>query len=93
MISIKGRDLALTRHSISGLFNPAVTLGLAMIGAITWIRAGLVFIAEMFGAMAAAGIVSALFPGALGVNTTLNRTTSVARGLCKFLFTQHEISS
>ena len=54
-----------------------------MIGAITWIRAGLVFIAEMLAGMAAAGIVSALFPGPLNVATTLNSQTSVTRGLCK----------
>lgn len=68
---------------ISGLFNPAVTLALALIGAISWVRAGLVFIAEMLGAMASAGIVAAMFPGTLAVSTTLHPGTSVARGLCK----------
>lgn len=67
----------------SGLFNPAVTLALALIGAISWARAGLVFIAEMLGAMASAGVVAAMFPGTLAVSTTLNTDTSLARGLCK----------
>lgn len=64
-----------------------------MIGAISWMRAGLVFIAEMLGAMASAGVVSALFPGALGVNTTLNSKTSIARGLCKLLLPNYNMST
>ena len=66
-----------------GLFNPAVTLGLALIGAISWTRAGLVFIAEMLGAMASAGVVAALFPNTMAVQTTLGGGTSLARGVCK----------
>ena len=57
-----------------------------MIGAITWIRAGLVFIAEILGSMCSAAVVSALFPGPLAVTTSLNGTTSVARGFCKFSY-------
>lgn len=34
-----------------GLFNPAVTLGMALIGAVTWTRAGLIFIAQILGSM------------------------------------------
>ena len=68
----------------TGLFNPAVCLGLALIGAISWSRAGLVFIAEMFGAMASAGVVAALFPSTMAVQTTLGGSTSLVRGLCKF---------
>ena len=54
-----------------------------MIGAISWVRAGLVFIAEMLGAMASAGVVAALFPGTEAVQTTLGGGTSLAQGLCK----------
>lgn len=68
----------------SGLFNPAVALALALVGAITWVRAGLVFIAEMLGAICSAAVVSALFPGPLNVTTTRNNTTSLARGVCAF---------
>lgn len=45
-----------------GLFNPAVTLGLTLIGCLTYTRAAIVFIAQILGALASAGIVSALFP-------------------------------
>lgn len=46
-------------------------------------RALLIFIAQILGGIAAAAVVSGLFPGPLNVSTTLNGTTSIARGLCK----------
>ncbi|KAL0261884.1 Aquaporin-1 [Diplodia seriata] len=64
-----------------GLFNPAVTLGLCLIGAVGWIRGALVMFAQMVGAIAAAGVVSCLFPGPLRVRTVLSSNTSVVRGL------------
>jgi len=64
-----------------GLFNPAVTLGMALIGAIGWIRAILVFISQILGSMAAAGVVLATFPGPMNVSTTLGGGTSVVQGL------------
>lgn len=67
-----------------GLFNPAVTLGMALIGALTWTRAGLVFVAQILGSIASAGIVSVLFPGPLNVSTSLGGGTSVAQGVCGF---------
>ncbi|KAL1626688.1 Aquaporin-1 [Diplodia seriata] len=41
----------------------------------------LVFIIQIIGGIAAAGIVSALFPGPMSVRTTLSDGTSVVRGL------------
>lgn len=64
-----------------GLFNPAVTLGMALIGAIGWIRGILVFISQVLGSMAAAGVVLATFPGPMNVSTTLGGGTSVVQGL------------
>ncbi|QDS68066.1 hypothetical protein FKW77_009854 [Venturia effusa] len=66
-----------------GLFNPAVSLGLALIGAIGWIRFLVVIVAQILGGIAAAGIVSSLFPGDLAVRTTLSTLpqTSIQRGL------------
>lgn len=63
--------------------NLKVTLGLALIGAVGWIRAFLVVIAQILGAIAAAGIVSALFPGPLLVRTTLstNPATTIQQGV------------
>jgi aquaporin related protein len=64
-----------------GLFNPAVTIAMALIGAMGWINAALLIISQILGAIAAAGVVSALFPGPLSVRTTLSPETSAVRGL------------
>ncbi|CAD0054927.1 unnamed protein product [Aureobasidium pullulans] len=59
----------------------SVTLALCLIGACKWLRGLLVFIGQILGAIAAAGIVSCLFPSAMNVSTTLGGGTSVVRGL------------
>lgn len=58
-----------------------VTLGMCLIGAVGWFRGLLVFISQILGSMASAGVVSALFPGPMNVSTTLGDSTSIARGL------------
>lgn len=58
-----------------------VTLGLCLIGAVPFLRGLLVFIAQMLGAMASAGVVKALFPGPLAVTTSLSGGTNKAQGL------------
>ncbi|KAF2807461.1 aquaporin-like protein [Mytilinidion resinicola] len=74
-----------------GLFNPAVTLGLCLIGAVGWIRGAFSLISQIAGAMAAAGVASALFPGPLAVRTTLTAGTSVVRGLFIEMFLTAEL--
>jgi aquaporin related protein len=69
-----------------GLFNPAVTLGMALIGAIGWVRGSLIFLAQILGSMAAAGVVLSTFPGPMNVSTTLGGGTSVVQGLCEYSF-------
>ena len=66
-----------------GLFNPAVSLGLALIGAIGFLRMGVAIAAQILGAIAAAAVVSGLFPGPLLVQTRLSKypETSVTRGV------------
>lgn len=64
-----------------GLFNPAVTFGLWMIGALPIVRAVLLFATQILGGMAAAAVVGCLFPGPLTVNTTLSGGTSIVQGL------------
>ncbi len=58
-----------------------VTLGLCLIGAVPYVRGIIDFTAQIIGAIAASGVVAALFPGPLAVRTTLGAGTSVARGL------------
>jgi aquaporin rerated protein, other eukaryote len=61
--------------------NQQVTLALCTIGAVPWVRGGLVFISQILGAMASAGVVRTLFPGPLAVTTSLNGGTNKAQGL------------
>ncbi|KAG8159459.1 hypothetical protein KVR01_011120 [Diaporthe batatas] len=64
-----------------GLFNPAVTLALVLIRAITPIRAIFVFVAQLLGGIAAAGLASCMFPTELSVSTTLSEGVSLAQGV------------
>ncbi|PGH10871.1 hypothetical protein AJ79_05231 [Helicocarpus griseus UAMH5409] len=64
-----------------GLFNPAVTLALLLIGALAPFRAALVFIAQLLGGIAAAAVISALLPGPLSVGTRLGSGASTSQGV------------
>ncbi|KAG8534370.1 uncharacterized protein KY384_001215 [Bacidia gigantensis] len=64
-----------------GLFNPAVTFGMCIVGALTYVRGALVTVAQILGAIASAGVVGALFPGPLQVDTQLGGGTSISQGL------------
>lgn len=64
-----------------GLFNPAVTLGMCLIGAMPVIRGIIIFIAQIIGGIAAAGAVHGLTPGPLKTRTQLSGGTSVVQGL------------
>ena len=48
-------------------------------------------IAQFLGGIAAAGVVSALFPGPMGVDTTLGGGTSIAQGLFIEMFLTAEL--
>ncbi|EMD68343.1 hypothetical protein GGP41_003442 [Bipolaris sorokiniana] len=69
-----------------GLFNPAVTLGLYLIGSVPLPRAIMCFVAQMLAGIAAAGVVHALVPGPLSVSTTLSAGMSPARGVFLEMF-------
>lgn len=64
-----------------GLFNPAVTLGMCLVGALPYIRGVLLTVSQILGAISAAAVVSVLFPGPLDVRTALRIGTSVTQGL------------
>jgi aquaporin related protein len=64
-----------------GLFNPAVTFGMCLIGALPWIRGVLLFFAQVLGGLAASGLVACMFPGGLNVQTSLGGGTTVVQGL------------
>ncbi|KAL5340948.1 aquaporin-like protein [Aspergillus crustosus] len=64
-----------------GLFNPAVTLALCLTGGMPIFRGLFVFLAQLLGGIAAAGVVSCLFPGGLNVATRLGGGASISQGL------------
>lgn len=64
-----------------GLFNPAVTVGMCLIGALPWFRGMLLFFVQILGGITAAALVSCMFPGSLNVETTLGGGTSIAQGV------------
>jgi aquaporin rerated protein, other eukaryote len=66
---------------VSGaLFNPAISLALALAGVIKPLRAGLFVIAQTLGGMTAAALVNVLTPGKLNVGTRLGGDISIPRG-------------
>ena len=64
-----------------GLFNPAVTLGMILVRAITVARGICLFTAQMCGAMLSSAIVRYLFPESFNVRTTLGGGASLVQGV------------
>ncbi|QSZ36472.1 hypothetical protein DSL72_006351 [Monilinia vaccinii-corymbosi] len=64
-----------------GLFNPAVTLGMCLVGALPYLRGLFLVIAQIVGGITSAAIVSCLFPGPITFNTTLGGGASIVQGL------------
>ncbi|KAH8200885.1 hypothetical protein TruAng_004971 [Truncatella angustata] len=70
-----------------GLFNPAVTLGLCIAGALPWARAAFLVPTQIVASMCAGGLVEAMFTGSISsVNTTLIPGMSIAKGLFAEMF-------
>lgn len=64
-----------------GLFNPAVTLGMVLVGAIPLVRALCLFVAQLAGGIAASAMVLGLFPQSLSVNTSLGGNATLVQGV------------
>jgi aquaporin related protein len=64
----------------SGLFNPAITLGMCLVKSMPWGRGACIAVSQMLAGMTAAGLVSCVFPGELRAETLLGSKTSVVRG-------------
>ena len=64
-----------------GLFNPAVTFGMCLIGAVPWFRGALLVLVQILGGITAAAMVACMFPGRLNVQTELGGGTTVVQGL------------
>jgi aquaporin related protein len=78
---------AWTFYRVSGgLFNPAVSLGLALVGVITPVRAILLTIVQCLGAITGAALIQVIIPGPLYVTTRLASNMSPARGVFMEMF-------
>ena len=64
-----------------GLFNPAVTLGMMIVGATSYLRGALVITSQILGGIAASAVVLVMMPNELAVKTELGGGTTVAQGL------------
>ncbi|KAM5378892.1 hypothetical protein ACJZ2D_004194 [Fusarium nematophilum] len=64
-----------------GLFNPAVTVAMVMVKAISVTRAVCLFIAQILGGMFASVVVLYLFPEEFNVRTTLGGGASLVQGV------------
>lgn len=64
-----------------GLFNPAVTLGMMLVGATAYMRGLLIIISQIVGGIAASAVVSGMMPNVLAVRTELGGGTTVVQGL------------
>ena len=64
-----------------GLFNPAISLALALVKVITPVRAALLVVAQLAGGIAAAALTNVLLPGSLYVRTTLGGNISTVQGI------------
>lgn len=73
-----------------GLFNPAVSVGMMIVGAIPYFRGVLIIIGQIAGGIAASAVLLGIQPGQLTVSTTLGGGTSTVQGLFieMFLTTQ-----
>ncbi|CAG9942435.1 unnamed protein product [Clonostachys rosea f. rosea IK726] len=69
-----------------GMFNPAVTLGLLLVGAVSPIRALCIVPAQLVAGIAAAAVTDGLLPGPLGVANALSNGTSIVQGLFLEMF-------
>ncbi|KAK5129573.1 hypothetical protein LTR08_003159 [Meristemomyces frigidus] len=70
-----------------GLFNPAVTLGLVISGAVPPMRGLILFPVQIISGICAAALVSAIVPGDIKtVQTTLAPSVSVAQGVFLEMF-------
>jgi len=78
--------VSVTAHISGGLVNPAVTIGLWVVGKLTMPRAGVLIAAQLVGATLGALLLKAVFPAELlaatdGGTPVLARGTSVAQGI------------
>ena len=66
-------------------------MGMCLVGALPYVRGACLLVAQILGGIAAAAIVSALFPGPLNFRTSLGGGTSITQGLFIEMFLTAEL--
>lgn len=74
-----------------GLFNPAITTGLVVIGAMSPLKGALLGASQLLGGIAASAVVAGLLPGGLAVGTALAPGVSTVQGLFLEMFLTAEL--
>lgn len=62
------------------VFNPAITLSLLCIGALSPLRSGIYLVAQLLGGITAAALVDVIMPGGVNFNTALSGGINTAQG-------------
>ena len=75
-----------------GIFNPAVTLGVVLLGAMPPLKGVILVVAQLVGGIAAAGLAQAMLPGDLAVNTSLGGGINTAQGFFLEAFLTFELT-
>lgn len=86
-----GSKLADTLQKLGPAKSYQVSFGMMIVGAVPWLRGSLVIISQLIGGIAAAAVVSTLYPGQLNVRTTLGAGTSRTQGLFIEMFLTAEL--
>ncbi|KAF1976049.1 aquaporin-like protein [Bimuria novae-zelandiae CBS 107.79] len=79
-------NVAIFADVSGGMFNPAVSAALWVVGLIRWDRALYSIAAQLFASICATLAISALLPGPVPFNTALDPMASVPRGLFLVMF-------
>ncbi|PWN30037.1 aquaporin-like protein [Jaminaea rosea] len=81
------------------LFNPALTLGLTLLGNLSWMDCLTLTLSQFAGGIAAAGLTQGLFPGPINARVSLHGGTTVNQGFwieffctCMLLFTVYMLA-
>jgi aquaporin related protein len=69
-----------------GLFNPAISLALALVKIISPLRCVLLVVAQILGGISAAALINALLPGSLYVRTRLGGDINTSQGTSQNAF-------
>jgi len=75
-----------------GIFNPAVVLGVVLLGGMSIAKGVVLFFSQILGGIAAAALVDAIFPGTISFGCELGAGTTTVQGLFLEAFLTFEVT-